>query len=264
MKTNTKILFSGLIRQLGVDCVCDVGSRDGDQSLLFRQLLPGATVLAFEANPLNFAAMNARAELGAAKIRILPYAMTDQAGTAKFLVTDVDYANPAENRGTSSLFAHPELKVREAVEVPARRLDVVVPAEAPGAKRVALWIDVEGAEYQVCRGLEGIRDRVVALHVETARRPMREGQRSYAELSRLLADWGFTPRGSNLGPADTWGDVVFVSRHAATGLGVRLRWSQLRGLAGHWLAADSVAVTLKTRCPGLYRLLRRAYLRVST
>src|SRR6185436_13600572 len=51
MFTNTKSLFISILKAQGADCVCDIGSRDGDQSLLFRHLLPNAAAIAFEANP---------------------------------------------------------------------------------------------------------------------------------------------------------------------------------------------------------------------
>lgn len=54
MITNTKILFCAVLKAMDVDCVCDIGSRDGDQAILFRQLRPNAAVLAFEANPIKF------------------------------------------------------------------------------------------------------------------------------------------------------------------------------------------------------------------
>ena len=54
MKTNTRLLFKFLLRQCDVDCIFDIGSCDGYESSLFRQLRPKAAVVAFEANPILF------------------------------------------------------------------------------------------------------------------------------------------------------------------------------------------------------------------
>lgn len=265
MITHTKGLFSSLLKAASADCVCDIGSRDGDQALLFRQLLPQAAVLAFEANPFNFQRMAARPELKAQRIEILPLAVADRAGRLKFHVTDVDYSNPNENLGTSSLLVHEGLKIKETVEVEACRIDDFLLQHQPAARRIGLWIDVEGAEYAVLEGMARIRDRVVALHVETARTPLRLGQKTYEQVRALLDSLGFEPCGTNMDARSTWGDVVFVSRQALAALGRgRLRRLQARALATQWLRADALAVFLKARAPRLYAALRRAYIRFGT
>jgi hypothetical protein len=47
----TRRFFSLVLKAVRADCVCDIGSRDGEESLFFRHLLPHAVVLAFEASP---------------------------------------------------------------------------------------------------------------------------------------------------------------------------------------------------------------------
>jgi len=264
MVTHTKGLFSSVLRALDADCVCDIGSRDGDQALLFRHLLPNASVLAFEANPINFRKMADRAELQANRIELFPLAVCDQNGRARFHVTDVDYSNPAENQGTSSLLVHEGLKIKESVEVQTCRIDEFILERFPAARRIGLWIDVEGAEYPLVQGMRRIKDRVLALHVETARTPMRVGQKTYDELCPLLASLGFQPSGTNMKRGSIWGDVVFVNQTAIQQLGGAMTRLKLKALATYWLRADAIAVGLKTRAPGLYRTLRRAYIRWGT
>lgn len=264
MITNTKTLFCALLNSLDADCICDVGSRDGVQSLLFRDVRPAAEVIAFEANPINFRAMNTSDRLAQARIKILPIAAFSRRGMAQFHVTDVNYTDPAENTGTSSLLVHNALKIRESVEVETRRLDELLLAEHPAAHRIGLWIDVEGAEFDVLTGIAGIKDRVVVLHVETAKTPMRQGQHVFAEVEELLRSMGFVRCGSNIGSRDNWGDVVYVQAASARALGLRLRLCQLKGLAGVWLQADVMAAFLKHHLPWLYRTLRAAYVRLMT
>ena len=68
MPENTKLLFGSILRMASADCVCDIGSRDGDQALFFKHLLPSARVFAFEANPINFKKMQDKSALREAGI----------------------------------------------------------------------------------------------------------------------------------------------------------------------------------------------------
>ncbi|MGN6553243.1 MAG: FkbM family methyltransferase, partial [Verrucomicrobiota bacterium] len=205
MVTHTKALFSSVLKMTAADCVCDIGSRDGDQALLFRHLLPLASIIAFEANPINFQQMAGRGALEDEGVDIFPYAITNHENGATFYVTDVDYTNPQENVGTSSLLVHDGLKILESVKVETRRIDQFITTHYPTARRIGLWIDVEGAEYGVIEGMDKIKDQIVALHVEVAKKPMRQNQKTYADLEPLLASMGFVPCGSNLNAESVWG-----------------------------------------------------------
>jgi len=264
MITNTKVLFGAVLKAVKADCVCDIGSRDGDQALLFRHLCPEASVLAFEANPINFAAMSKDVRLTNQRIDLFPFAISNARGTASFHITDVDYNDPGANKGTSSLLPSAKVKIKSAVEVETRRIDEVVPAQCPQAKAVALWIDVEGAEFAVLEGMAGIKDRVIAVHVETAKVKLRDGQRTLAELVSLMRSYGFVLSGSNIRPASDWGDVVFVSERTIRTLGPRFAMSRVKGYLGFWIPVDHAAVFLKARFPTAYRVLRKAYLKVGT
>ena len=268
MITLTRGLFSSVLKKVRADCVCDVGSRDGEDSLFFRHLLPDAVVCAFEANPINYLNMTGRTDLTANRIEIFPYAITSENGRAKFYVPDIG-SNPAEKdllrqqhhippsedmekilMGMSSLLVYERLRTQKTVEVETRRLDEFILSRYPSVKRIGLWIDVEGAEYGVVKGITGIKERVVALHVETARTSIRIGQKNISELLPLLASMGFVPCGSNMRPMDNVGDVVFLSHSTIEALGWKLT-------ALRWLT--QVAVFFQKHTPGLYQALRTVY-----
>ena len=90
---NTRLVFKILLRRFRVDCVFDIGSCDGVDALLFRQILPKAAVVAFEANPINHQRMAQNPQLKANRIEVFPYAITNTNGTAPFNVADADYDN---------------------------------------------------------------------------------------------------------------------------------------------------------------------------
>jgi FkbM family methyltransferase len=188
----TRRFFSLVLRSLRADCVCDIGSRDGEESLFFRHLLPDAVVLAFEASPSNYEIMVAREDFRANRIEIFPYAVSSRNGRAIFYVIDdqadkdtmpqlhhIPQSEDVEKilRGSSSLMLHEgPTPIKQNVEVETRRIDDFILGRYPSMKRIGLWIGVEGAEYDVLEGMAKIQDRVVALHVETARTPMRLGK----------------------------------------------------------------------------------------
>ena len=118
MLMNTKSLFLSLIRAYRCNLVIDVGSRDGIQALAFSDMLPEAEVVAFEANPFNFAAMTKCAAFREQRIAVLPLAITNTDGATVFHITDADYeaSDTADNnRGTSSTLAHEGARIRYSV-----------------------------------------------------------------------------------------------------------------------------------------------------
>jgi FkbM family methyltransferase len=261
MITNTKTLFAGLLKAAQADCICDIGSRDGVQSILFRRLRPTARVLAFEANPINFADMAADPRLKQEGVEIFPYAISDQEGFLEFFVADVDYSNPEENRGTSSLFKRPQDKIKEVVKVETHRIDQFLRERYPDAKRVCLWIDAEGAEYMITQGASGLKDRLFALHVETANFEMVPNQHLYPELAALFKTFGFVPCGNNITPDRNWGDVVFIREDWQKSLGFRFTIVKWKAYLSYWLKADSIAVRLKSTSPPLYQFLHRLFVK---
>jgi FkbM family methyltransferase len=263
MKTNTRLLFKFLLRRCNVDCIFDIGSCDGYESCLFRQVRPEARVIAFEANPFLYKKMLANPEISASKVEVLPFAISNKKGVAHFHVTDVNYDDAqVENPGTSSLLVHEGLKVKEVLEVPTRRIDEFLLSENPQARNVALWIDAEGAEYEVLEGMDGIKDRVVTVHVETARTAMRQGQKVYSEVQELMKSLGFITAGDNMFEKSVWGDAVFVRKDVPFILGFRYYFCRFVGWLSHWGRVNLIGQFLRKYCNPLYRLLSRLYLKL--
>ena len=263
MRTNTRLIFKMLLRRFKADCVCDIGSCDGGDSLRFRELLPDAVLMAFEANPRLYRRMEANPALRSSRIEIFPCAASNSNGTAWFNVTDLDYEDPnVENPGTSSLLVHPGLKVKERVEVKTCRIDEWLLSRHPEVQRVGLWIDAEGAEFAVIEGMTGIKERVIALHVETARTPMREGQIVYSHVESLLNSLGFVALDTTMSAESVWGDVVFVPKALAGQLGWRFHLCRY----GVWLLDrakfSTLGLWLKKHCYPLYRFLWSIYARL--
>ena len=188
---STRQVFVALLRDFGIDAVCDVGSMNGEDALAFRVRLPRARILALEPNPTNLRAMRQDARLAAANIEVLGVAASDVNARAPFFLVDAEYHENAR-RGMSSLHRRdPRAYPTTAVDVETTRLDTLLAPMGNGA-RLALWIDVEGHACEVLEGLRAIAPQVAMLHVEVESQPcVAAGQRLYPEARALLESWNF-------------------------------------------------------------------------
>ncbi len=263
MKTSTRMVFKLLLRRFQVDCVCDIGACDGSDSLIFREALPQAELMAFEANPIMYNKMTGDPTFREARIRLLPYAITNTNGTAQFHVAESNYEDEnATHPGLSSLLELGNIKQKEVVTVQTRRIDEFILSEYPKVQKIALWIDAEGAEFGIIEGIAGIKDRVLALHVETAFVPLRPGQRLYSEVEPLMKSFGFVPLCMTKSDDLRWADVVFVKEKLLAELDFGFRFRQSVGALANACKLDSAGVLLKKYCHPLYVPLRRVYFRL--
>jgi FkbM family methyltransferase len=255
---DAKTLFMGATKSLQADCILDIGSRDGDQSLLFRELRPKAYVAAFEANPANYQMIRSR-NLERQAIEIFPYAISNTKGTATFYIVDPKAYVGAS--GSSSLLAGNSC-TKEAIQVETRRIDDFVLEHAPDVHRIVLWIDVERAEYEVLEGISKIKDRVFLVHVETVIEPEKENQKTLSDLDKLMKSFGFILCGSSI--AKGTGDAVFISEKARTIMGASYYFCMARAVIYRFLPIGRTAVFLKETFPPLHRLLRRIFIKFAS
>ena len=206
----TEILFVSLLKELAVDCICDVGSMDGSHAILFKKACPNALVFAFEANPYNYRRMLQDGRLQVVDRRHM--AVSDFSGIAKFYIAPADYDHDRDNRGQSSLLPDEHFE-EEVCQVPATRMDDFLGREAANNKRIAMWIDVEGAGWEVLSGCRSIVERLELVHIEVEKKPMKQGQKLYQDVSRLMEELGFVELASNFrGTSGRQGDIVGIRR----------------------------------------------------
>jgi FkbM family methyltransferase len=262
MKTDPKVLFQSLIKCIRCDLVMDIGSCNGRQGFGFRLILPEADVVAFEANPYNYREMARNPGLIDNRIIIENMAVADKDGESVFYIRKADYHRPdtlQNNRGISSLMECPEDVLMKMVKVPCCRLDTYVQQHYPQASRIALWIDVEGAEGLVAQGMERIADRVRLMQIECALRPRRMGQMPCAELERLLGTWGFSLLGTRLDETNSWGDVVFIHNEELSRNRRAIDMAIIKARLARVLKVHHIAHHLGRRVPSAYERLRQWY-----
>lgn len=218
MIVNTRRLFCRLLRTLDIATVCDVGSLDGDDALRFRRVLPGATILALEPNPKNFALMAADDRLRDERVRVLPVAASDRRAEAPFFVIEADYARGRDlaRRGMSSLHQRSDwTRLSSVAQVQTARLDELL-AESAEAGPIALWIDAEGAAFEVICGASGVLRSTAMIHVEVETAPViGAAQKVFADVEQALRDAGFVLLATDQQPDVLQFNALFVSDAAS-------------------------------------------------
>jgi FkbM family methyltransferase len=176
-----------------ISVICDVGSMDGGDALVFRHSVPEASVYAFEPNPRNFALMQTNRALKERNIQVVPLALTNYDGDARLFLVDADYSQRDDRRGMSSLYQRAgKWGPAAAVQVKTMRLDTFLADKCPPNARLAVWIDTEGKAFEVIEGIAGIAERVHLLHVEVETTPcIGSDQKLYVEVRALLEQLGF-------------------------------------------------------------------------
>jgi len=214
MIANTRRLFSWLLRPLRIDVVCDVGALDGVDALRFRATLPSALIYAFEPNPENYKRMAADQALRERGIHALPFAVSDVDGEADFFLVSADYSCANDARGMSSLYRRTDPFAPVAIaQVETVRLDSFLMRETAAHARVALWIDTEGAAYEVIAGMDGALRQIQLLHVEVETAPLiGEEQRLYPDVKSLLHKMGFRELATDRGRGRPQFNVIYVRR----------------------------------------------------
>lgn len=189
MDSDCRYLFYALILLVRPSVICDVGSCDGTEAFKFRRLRPRARIVAFEANPHNYARI--ASDSRSRKIELHSEAASDIDGETTFHVLETPPESPWTRGGSSLKRRGPEIKLglgEEPVPVRALRLDTLL-GDAPGP--IALWVDVEGAAGQVIDGLAAIVDRVAFICVELESAAIWDGQETAAPVLDRLARLGF-------------------------------------------------------------------------
>lgn len=168
------------------DVFVDVGANIGYHALHAARIVGAAgRVLAFEPNPRVRERLAANIALNALDtITVLPLALSDRAGTARFNL------DAAGNTGSGSLRRSPGSGA--PIEVELDTLDAVLARLGIGAV-AAVKLDIEGAELHALRGMRQLLERPAAPVVicEISEWSLSQFGHSSAELMQFMAACGF-------------------------------------------------------------------------
>jgi FkbM family methyltransferase len=174
--------------------IFDIGSRDLNESIIFKKEFPNALVVAFEPNPHQYRECAAKAMWN--DILFLPYAISDKDGFVEFLPIDME-KSPIKNVGASSILPITELYYQretlvqsKPISVKSLRVDTFC-ANNSFNKVDCAWIDVQGMAMEVLEGFGPLLDKLQVLHVELEYVEMYKGEKLYPEVNDFLLGKGF-------------------------------------------------------------------------
>jgi FkbM family methyltransferase len=166
--------------RLSADAVfVDIGANIGTHTVYALRSGQFTRAVAFEPEPKNarLLAMNMEANGVANVVTVVPKAAGEATGTATL------YLHP-RNKGAHALGRSPSVDGQEQFEVPVVRVEDVL-AECGVEERVGLlWVDVEGHELHVMRGLKRLLARGVPISFEYT--PQQHSDEAKREITALL------------------------------------------------------------------------------
>jgi FkbM family methyltransferase len=162
-----------------INTIFEIGSMDGNDSLLFKQSFPNAEVYAFEGLPDNYNLY-----------------MKDLNGVHTFNKIIFNYDGKItfykkEINGIHSVFDRGSAYGTETMNLYCYRLDTIC-KELNIDHIDMMKIDVEGATLEVLEGMGDILKTVKIMHIETEDYPFFKGQKLDNEVTKFLLDNGFT------------------------------------------------------------------------
>lgn len=203
-----KHLFLNLIHHLSPALVLDIGSMDGADSRRFREMNADAAIIAFEANPHNFARMLSDERLLRADIEIRELCISSEP-IVSFYVSRESLEGKG-NRGMSSTLKSLSAESQaDEIKLAAHRLDQIIPSSASD-QSVALWIDVEGAAFDVLMSATGAAKKIAFVHVEVELIESWMGQRLKSDVMDLTAEFDLLPLAQSRGSHQQ--DIVLINR----------------------------------------------------
>lgn len=207
----TKYLFLNLLRMFRPGLILDVGSMDGSDSMRFRRMAPQSKIIAFEANPYNYAKMQSNPHLAQLNIEVRNRLVSSKAEKGKFYISKGAVAGKnSGNMGTSSsMMPVNTADVAEEIEVDTTRLDEIIAKESVPTDWVAMWIDVEGAGYEVLSSVAGTKQQIALLHIEVELAEFWLGQKLKNDVIQLANELGLVLLAGS--DNDKQQDLVFVN-----------------------------------------------------
>ncbi len=164
----------------------DCGANIGTQLVYAMRLGPFGHAVAFEPEPGNAALlrMNVDANGLRERVSLVAQALGSRQGSAQL------HLHP-RNKGAHAIGTAPSMDGTQSVTVTVTRLDEALTALAVAPERIGLiWIDVEGAEFEVLKGLGGLLGRApLVIEYSPARFSSAEGAAFRELLKTHYTTW---------------------------------------------------------------------------
>ncbi len=147
------------------------------------------------------------------RIKVFPYALSQENGTAEFFLTD----NQGESSSLLPMEKHleifPQVHHVQTVRVETRRLESVI-QEFHLVKPDMLFLDVQGAEYQILSSIsECLLSQIHLIYAEASLEELYRGSKTLQDMRELLSPYfdfsGYAPMSEQ---TPTHGNALFANK----------------------------------------------------
>lgn len=200
-----------IFKHLPAGCsVLDCGAHTGKDTVDFLGFTQGP-IYAFEAVPAIFRQLKEKTE-AYSNIHCYPIALAGVSGKS------IMHISGGGGDGSSSLLPplqhledHPEIVFEETITIDCLTLDDWAAKE--GITQIdLLWLDMQGAEYDMLNASVHLLTGAKAIHTEVSTRETYAGVKQYPALRSLLESRGFSVAIEAIPPGYDMGNVLFVRK----------------------------------------------------
>lgn len=182
------------VRALNVATIIDIGANVGDFAFTAHPLFPRAQFYSYEPLPDCYEQMLRNLQ-HLPRHQAFNYALGDQSGELTMQRSSQSPSSSFLTMADAHKAAFPSSTGNVPVTVKIERLDDIAP-QLDIKHPLLIKMDVQGYEDQVLRGGEHTVRLAALLIIETSFRTLYEGQPLFADIYRMLTDWGFRYAGA--------------------------------------------------------------------
>jgi FkbM family methyltransferase len=174
-----------------VKTIFDVGAYIGDITKQYRAIFPQAKVYSFEPFPPSFQTLQAQLSQDP-NVEAFNLALADEAGEKTYFANKIAPTNSLleVDEQAGKYWGEGRLSTEEAIEVQATTLDQFCRSQNITQIDI-LKMDVQGYEYLVLLGAQGMLKNISLIYTEILLAPTYKNQASFGDIYNLLLANGF-------------------------------------------------------------------------
>jgi FkbM family methyltransferase len=205
--------FFEVVKILNIELFIEIGAMWAEASRKVAKFSDiDCQILAIEANPETFNEANKRFDFRKMGIEYLNYAISNRVGQIEIKVP-VKNNQPGPSMSSILDGFGNDLNQR-ILDVSSLTLDGLLEgSNMEGFNQIALWIDCEGAAYEVLCSAEKTLDRTGCIYVELQDGNIWKNAQSSSVVVAHLLDRGFIPLARDRQHANVWNALFLNQRH---------------------------------------------------